>query len=51
MEMTKTCILKKNTYGRGNLLLRIIAQINMIFGNLGGEGGLFIMIGKKIPKN
>ena len=42
---------KKNAHGRGSSLSRIMAQINMIFSNLGGEGGLFIMIGKKIPKN
>ena len=42
---------KKNALGRGSSLSRIMAQINMIFSNLGGEGGLFIMIGKKIPKN
>ena len=42
---------KKNALGRGSSLSRIMTQINMIFSNLGGEGGLFIMIGKKIPKN
>ena len=38
----------QNTNGRGSKTSRIIAQIKMIFGNLGAEGGLFIMIGKKI---
>ena len=32
---------------RGNLYTRIINQISMIFNNLGSDGGLFIVIGKK----
>ena len=33
--------------GKGTIYSRIIAQILMIFSRLGGEGGLFIMIGQK----
>ena len=40
-----------NIIGRGTLVSRIYSQIKMIFGRLGGEGGLFIMIGKKTKKN
>ena len=36
---------------RGNRFLRIMSQVHMIFGKLGGEGGLFIMIGRKIAKD
>ena len=39
--------LSKNEEGRGNLFLRIMAQIGMIFSRLGGEGGLFVIIGQK----
>jgi len=42
---------KQNSSGRGNAISRIFSQIKMIFGRLGGEGGLFIMIGKKAKKN
>ena len=42
---------KQNGSGRGNAISRIFSQIKMIFGRLGGEGGLFIMIGKKAKKN
>ena len=38
-------LFKKNA--RGNFITRIINQINMLFNNLGNDGGLFIMIGKK----
>ena len=40
-----------NIIGRGTLVSRIYSQIKMIFGRLGGEGGLFIMIGRKTKKN
>ena len=33
--------------GRGSYISRILIQLKMIFTRLGGEGGLFIMIGKK----
>ena len=36
-----------NNVGRGSYLLRLFTQIGMIFSRLGGEGGLFVMIGKK----
>lgn len=42
---------KQNSSGRRNAISRIFSQIKMIFGRLGGEGGLFIMIGKKAKKN
>jgi 2-polyprenyl-3-methyl-5-hydroxy-6-metoxy-1,4-benzoquinol methylase len=42
---------KQNSSGRGNAISRIFSQIKMIFGRLGGEGGLFIMIGRKTKKN
>jgi SAM-dependent methyltransferase len=42
---------KENIIGRGNVVSRIYAQIKMIFGRLGGEGGLFIMIGRKATKD
>ena len=42
---------KQNSSGRGNAVSRIFSQIKMIFGRLGGEGGLFIMIGRKAKKN
>ena len=32
---------------RGNLYSRVINQISMIFNNLGSDGGLFVVIGKK----
>ena len=38
----------QNTNGRGSKVSRLLTQIKMVFGNLGAEGGLFIMIGKKI---
>tara|TARA_B110001450_G_C17655518_1_gene495062 strand:- start:1635 stop:2549 length:915 start_codon:yes stop_codon:yes gene_type:complete len=36
---------------RGNLFSRLTNQISMIFNNLGSDGGLFIVIGKKNEKN
>ena len=42
---------KQSSSGRGNAISRILSQIKMIFGKLGGEGGLFIMIGRKAKKN
>lgn len=42
---------KQNSSGRGNAISRIFSQFKMIFGRLGGEGGLFIMIGRKAKKN
>ena len=32
---------------RGNLYSRVVSQISMIFNNLGSDGGLFVVIGKK----
>ena len=32
---------------RGNYLTRFLKQITMIFNNLGSDGGLFVLIGKK----
>ncbi len=37
----------KNIDGKGTIYSRLMAQIFMIFSKLGGEGGLFIMIGQK----
>ena len=34
--------------GKGNFFKRLLRQILMIFSPYGGEGGLFIFIGKKI---
>ncbi len=42
---------KQSSSGRGNAITRVFSQIKMIFGRLGGEGGLFIMIGRKAKKN
>ena len=33
---------------KGNLITRIINQLLMIFNNLGNDGGIFIMVGKKL---
>ncbi len=32
---------------KGSYIERLFSQINMLFSNLGGEGGLFIVLGKK----
>ena len=32
---------------KGNFLTRFLKQITMIFNNLGSDGGLFVLIGKK----
>ena len=32
---------------KGSFLLRLLSQIQMLFGNLGDEGGLFIVYGRK----
>ena len=32
---------------RGDLTMRILSQIAMLFSSLGAEGGLFLVIGKK----
>lgn len=32
---------------RGNVFTRTVAQVSMIFNNLGSEGGLFLVLGKK----
>lgn len=42
---------RQSSSGRGNGISRVLSQIKMIFGKLGGEGGLFIMIGRKAKKN
>ena len=39
--------IKKMNGNKGNLFTRIFAQICMIFNNLGSEGGLFLVLGKK----
>ena len=36
---------------KGSFINRIFAQIAMLFSNLGGEGGLCIVVGKKTKKN
>jgi SAM-dependent methyltransferase len=41
---------EENDKGRGNIFSRLFCQVKMIFGRLGSEGGLFIMIGKKTKK-
>ncbi len=33
---------------KGSFLSRLFSQVSMIFNNLGSDGGLFVMIGKKI---
>ena len=33
---------------RGNYFQRVCAQLSMLFSNLGGEGGLCIIIGRKV---
>jgi len=35
---------------KGTCLERTFAQISMLFSNLGGEGGLCIVVGKKRTK-
>ena len=35
---------------KGNFFTRLISQISMLFNNLGKDGGLFIVIGKKYEK-
>ena len=35
---------------KGSFINRIFAQIIMLFSNLGGEGGLCIVVGKKTKK-
>jgi SAM-dependent methyltransferase len=47
----KNLYFKQSSAGRGNAISRVFSQIKMIFGRLGGEGGLFIMIGRKAKKN
>lgn len=47
----KNLYFKQSSSGRGNAISRVLSQIKMIFGKLGGEGGLFIMIGRKAKKN
>ena len=34
---------------KGNFFYRLLSQIIMLFGSLGSDGGLFILIGKKRP--
>ena len=36
---------------RGNIFSRILNQFFMIFNNLGADGGLFVVIGKKNSEN
>ena len=50
-----SCSLKKDENlnlfqksSKGNFLTRLYLQISMLFNNLGADGGLFIVIGKKI---
>ena len=35
---------------KGNFFSRLYSQISMVFNNLGADGGLFIVIGKKVGK-
>ena len=35
---------------KGLFINRFFAQITMLFSNLGGEGGLCIVVGKKMKK-
>ena len=35
---------------KGNYLSRFFSQVSMLFNNLGKDGGLFIVIGKKNEK-
>ena len=41
---------EENDKGPGSIFSRLLCQVRMIFGRLGSEGGLFIMIGKKTKK-
>ena len=50
-----SCSLNKNENlnlfqksSKGNFLTRLYLQVSMLFNNLGADGGLFIVIGKKI---
>ena len=36
-----------NKHSKGNFFSRLLNQFNMIFNNLGSDGGLFVVIGKK----
>ena len=38
-------IFKKSS--KGTILSRLFSQISMLFNNLGADGGLFIVVGKK----
>jgi len=40
-------LFKKNLKGGGSKLTRFFSQIFMLFSNLGSDGGLFVVIGKK----
>ena len=44
----KNLFIKKS---EGNFYSRIMNQISMIFSRIGSDGGLFVLIGKKISKN
>jgi SAM-dependent methyltransferase len=46
-SLDKDISFEKNSSGKGNVLRRLFIQLGMIFTKLGGEGGLFIMVGKK----
>ena len=35
---------------KGNILLRFFSQVSMLFNNLGSDGGLFVVVGKKNAK-
>ena len=45
--LDKDKIFHKQT--KGNFFYRFLSQIIMVFGSLGSDGGLFILIGKKRP--
>ena len=45
--LDKDKIFHKQT--KGNFFYRFLSQIMMVFGSLGSDGGLFILIGKKRP--
>jgi hypothetical protein len=36
-----------NRASKGTIVTRVLSQIFMLFNNLGADGGLFIVIGKK----
>ena len=41
--------LDKMNGNKGTIFTRIASQLGMLFSPLGGEGGLFLVVGKKKP--